>query len=393
MMKKGLISFAVCATLLAPNTFAKTVQTSTDNSVSLYGEIKYYVGWTKQTDFMGNTAYKSNSTALAEKDSQNKTKYDSYIGSTTIGIDIENKAVNLEGKIEGDFSNDGDVFGLTYAYVQHNLDNGLFVLIGKTDQIGEENTLSNNDNAVAGFNGTDQVVQVRLGGSFDLGSITFTPEIALEDIKDILIGKDETNYVNRTAFPGIGAKISIDFETGFGDPAKVYGFCEFQNLKIVNNSTNEEKSKTPYVYGVGFDLPIDIAEIQAEYLHGKGTTNYAGIEATGDLQVPGGYYNEDNELKARKFDAYNIEVSISPTDIFNIYSGYDYVRFKKHIREIGDNAVKNTQTVFGGINLTTTKYSTLSLEWDHFKTEYYPSVGDSETDSANQLFLLYDYAF
>ena len=143
---------------------------------------------------------------LAEKNKQNKMKYDSYIGATTLGIDIENKAVNLEGKIEGDFSNDGDVFGLTYAYVQHNFDNDLFVLIGKTDQIGEENTLSNNDNAVAGFNGTDQVVQIRLGGSFDLGSITLTPEIALEDIKDILIGEDETNYVNRTAFPGIGVK-------------------------------------------------------------------------------------------------------------------------------------------------------------------------------------------
>ena len=392
-MKKGLISFAVCATLLAPNTFAKTVQTSTDNNVSLYGEIKCYVGWTKQTDFMDNTAYKSNSTAPAEKDSQNKTKYDSYMGATTIGIDIENKVANLEGKIEGDFSNDGDVFGLTYAYVQHNFDNDLFVLIGKTDQIGEENTLSNNDNAVAGFNGTDQVVQIRLGGSFDLGSITLTPEIALEDIKDILIGEDETNYVNRTAFPGIGAKISINFETGFGDPARVYGFCEFQNLRIVDNSTNEEKSKTPYVYGVGFDLPIDIAGIQAEYLHGKGTTNYAGIEATGDLQVPGGYYNENNKLKARKFDAYNIEISVSPTDIFNIYGGYDYVRFKKHISESGSDTIKDTQTVFGGINLATTKYSTLSLEWDHFKTKYYPSAGKSETDSANQLFLLYDYAF
>jgi hypothetical protein len=155
-MKKGLISFAVCAALFAPSAFAGTVQTSTDNDISLYGEITYYSSWSgEKTDFLNaNTAYNSDS---------NKTKYESYIGTTLLGIDINNKQACIDGKIEGDFDADGNTFELTYAYVQHNLNNGLFVLVGKTDQIGEANTFSNNYNATAGFNGTDQVTQVRAG--------------------------------------------------------------------------------------------------------------------------------------------------------------------------------------------------------------------------------------
>ena len=380
MMKKGLLSFAVCAALLTSSAFAGTVQTATNNDISLYGEIKYYTGWAKRCDFMGNTAYESDN---------DKVKYGSYIGDTLLGADIKNRNENLEGKIEGDFSNDG-IFGLTYAYVQHNLNNGLFVLLGKTDQIAESNTFSNNDSAPARFNGTDQVMQIRVGGSFDMGSVTITPEIALEDIKDILINEDKIN-IKRVEFPGIGLKLSGEFKTGFGDPARIYAFYEFQNLKIKNNS--KEKSKTPYVYGAGFDLPVNIAEIQSEYIYGKGSLNYAGAASAGDLSIPGGYYTEGNSLKERKFYAYNIEVSVSPTDILNIYGGYDYVRFEDHIKEAGDNTAKNTQTVFAGINLSTTKVTTLSLEWDHFRTEYYPQVNNSETASANQVFLMYDYAF
>jgi len=384
MMKKGLFSFAVCVALLTPSAFAGTVQTATDNSISLYGEIKYYTGWTKRCDFMGNTAYKSD---------DDKVKFDSYIGATTLGIDIENKNENLEGKIEGDFSNDSNVFGLTYAYVQHNLNNGPFVLLGKTDQIGEENTFSNNDSAPAGFNGTDQVMQIRAGGSFDMGSVTITPEIAFEDIKDVLIDSGEANNINRTAFPGIGLKLSGEFKTGFGEPARIYAFYEFQHLYLSKNKNKGEESKTPYVYGAGFDLPVNIAEIQAEYIYGKGSTNYAGAVPAGDLKIPGGYYTKGNSLKARKFYAYNVEANVSPIDILNIYGGYDYVRFENHIKEAGDNAAKNTQAVFAGINLSTTKVTTLSLEWDHFKTKYYPKASNSETASANQVFLMYDYAF
>jgi hypothetical protein len=383
-MKKGLISLAACAALFAPSAFAGTVQTSTDNDISLYGEITYYSSWSgEKTDFLNaNTAYNSDS---------NKTKYESYIGTTLLGIDINNKQAGIDGKIEGDFDADGNTFELTYAYVQHNLNNGLFVLVGKTDQIGEANTFSNNYNATAGFNGTDQVTQVRAGGSFDLGSVTLTPEIALEDIRDVLAGGDNDSEINRVAFPGIGAKLSAEFKTGFGEPARVYAFYEFQNLKIKNG--NDEVSKTPYVFGAGFNIPVSIVQIQAEYLYGKGTTNYAGVAPTGDLKIPGGYYTDGNDLKARKFYAYNIEASISPIDILNVYSGYDYVRFKNHIDNVGDNIIKDSQTVFAGINLATTKYTTLSLEWDHYKTKYYPTANNSETASANQVFLMYDYAF
>ena len=385
-MKRGLISLAACAALLAPGAFAGTVQTSTDNDISLYGEITYYSSWSgEKTDFLdANTAYNSGS---------NKTKYEGYMGTTLLGIDINNKQAGIDGKIEGDFDTGDNTFELTYAYVQHNLDNGLFVLLGKTDQIGEANTFSNNYNATAGFNGTDQITQVRAGGSFDLGSVTLTPEIALEDIRDVLAGGDNDPEVTRTAFPGIGAKLSAEIKTSFGEPARVYAFYETQNLKLWNEKTSDEDSENPYVWGAGFDLPVSIAEVQAEYLYGKGTTNYAGVLPTEGLIVPGGYYLDGNDLKARKFYAYNIEASVSPIDILNVYSGYDYVRFKEHISEVGDNTIKDSQTIFAGINLATTKYTTLSLEWDHYKTKYYPTANNSETASANQVFLMYDYAF
>lgn len=387
-MKKGFISLAACAALLAPAAFAGTVQTSTDNNISLYGEIAYYSAWSKKTDFLeSNTAFK------AQDDSQNKVKYQSYIGKTLLGLDIKNKKADLEGKIEGDFDTDGNVFELKYSYVQHNLSSGLFVLIGKTDQIGEANTFSNNYNATAGFNGTDQVTQIRGGSSFDMGAATLTAEIALEDIRDVLIGEDETNGINRVAFPGIGLKISGEFKTGFGNPARAYTFYEFQNLKIKNSVIDKEESKTPYVFGAGFNIPVSIAELQAEYICGKGTTNYAGVSSIEDgLNVPGGYYVKNGKLKARKFYAYNIEASITPTDVLNVYGGYDYVRFKKNIEET-ENTIKDSQTIFAGINLSTTKFTTLSLEWDHFKTKYYPNSNKSKTDSANQVFLTYDYAF
>lgn len=384
MIKKGLFSFAVCTALLAPSAFAGTVQTSTDNNITLYGEIKYYAAWTKTCDFMGNTAYKSD---------YDKTKFNSYVGPTTLGVDIKNSNENLEGKLEGYFDTDNSVFELTYAYVQHNLNNGPFVLLGKTDPIGEKNTFSNNDNAPAGFNGMDkdgtgEIMQIRAGYSFDMGSVTITPEIAFEDIEYMLVKEDN---IKRTTFPGIGAKLTGEFKTGFGEPARVYAFYETQTLYLKKD--NSEKSKTPYVYGAGFDLPVNIAEVQAEYIYGKGTTNYAGAVPTGDLKIPVGYYTKGNGLKARNFYAYNVEANVSPIDILNIYGGYDYVKFENHIKEAGDNAVRDTQTVFAGINLSTTKVTTLSLEWDNFKTKYYPNTNNSETAYANQVFLLYDYAF
>lgn len=366
--------------LLPIASFAGSVTSVDDKKISLYGSIKQYFVWGNgnyQEDYPANTAIKNS----------NLTTFNSYTGSTTLGLDIESDKISAN--IEGSFEGDENTLILLQAYFAYKLSDSLSLLVGQDMPLSELNTFSDNNGAMPGFNQPrpEGVSQVRLEGSFDLGSVSLTPAIAMENIYPYMFSDDEQEERNISVkMPGVGAKLDLEFPF-FQQNARTYAFFETQKVYF-----NNKDSHWPYIYGIGLQLPIKMVALQSEFLYGKGSTHYAGLETAVDksgigTEVPRGY--ADNG-QARRLRAYNIEASIALNDNWGIYGGYDKVNF---MNALGEADIQSADGKFVGISYNLTKSTTLKLEYDRFKTHYYSSNDKLENARANQVLLSAQYDF
>jgi len=404
-MKKRFISLVAAAALaggmVAYSTAqAGTVTTSGDTNISVYGEVRADFTWSKKmydnTAVWNNMAKKS-SDGGATQAKQNKTNFHSTANLTTVGLELENEDIGVSGCIEAAFDEgDNDILNLKQAYLQHDFEN-YFVLIGKTDNLLTQEHSSINDSGIAGIKSTpDLIPQVRLGGEFDLGTVTLTPEIAVADVKDEVAGdssKPEKVSVNRTTMPGVAGKLTASIKTFFGEPINVYGGYSWEQVKL--DANGKEKKKSPQVATCGVSVPISWLTLSANYNYMKGATGFSGL----DSKPPSYYVKTNGEVEEIKGYGWNIEANLTPIEQASIWGGYSEAKFK----DIGDlytkgsftteEVVKKNSEYYMGLSYALSEVTTISAEYDHFKTRWQTNATTSRKDKGNLYILSFSYAF
>ena len=375
-MKKRFISLVAAAALVGgiasvatPAANAGTVAVKGDTAVNMYGFIRFEAGYAKD---MASSIYHN---VPVDTDSDDE-HYETNANITRVGLTFNNADANVGGRIEGDFW--GGKFRLRRAYIKQTFDN-FYLLAGQ--EWGLENdairTFSAAWESPAGFNGAARMPQIQLGGTFDLSGASVTAKLAFEDAN-----YTESSVVQKKRFPAIAAYLATDIDTGFGKPAEVFGYGIAAPLKIkVGNDTDD---KTAYGFAVGATVPVSMVTLQGEYLYGKGMNKLAGVDVDG--MTPPSYFEGD----AQKFYAWNAEAKINPMSCLSVAAGYDYLKFKDY------NGYK-MYTAFANISYKTTKYTTLTLEWDHAKIKDrkngYTIAEDSKDVDGDRYFFSYVYKF
>ncbi|WP_025209276.1 hypothetical protein [Hippea sp. KM1] len=410
-MKKRLISLVAAAALVggiatvsAPvSAQAGTVAVKGDTQVQLYGALKFTADWASRTNGLtANTAFKSRNNNVSDR-AQNKLNFQGFTmngAGTKFGFNFSNKDANLSGKLEIGTGTAG--VNLRHAYIKHTFDNGLYVLVGQTDNTFEANYTSFNmlPNGIAGLNGAaPRSPQVAVGGKFDIA------DTASLDFKFAFMNSNYATYgaglsQNRRTFPTIGLNVGVNFETGFGAPARVYGGVVTENDKIlnINPATWTETSKTGVGYTFGIVLPVSMVTVQSEYAHAKGMNALAGVATTGALSTPPSYWwnGTTNSIETTKYTAWNLEAKITPMACVSVAAGYGHLKFKNG--GFAANQIKKNSTVFVNASIKTTKYTTLMLEYDHIKTKAYDPAATAANPittsySGNSYFMAYTYSF
>ena len=404
-MKKRFISLVAAAALVGGmvaygTAQAGTVATSGDTNISVYGEVRADFVWSEKMAEMpiwSNVAQKDPGTG-ASAAQKNKTTFGATANLSTVGLELENEDIGVSGCIEAAFDEDNDVLNLKQAYLQHDFEN-YFVLIGKTDYLLTQEHASINDAGIAGINTTPgQVPQVRLGGEFDLGTVTLTPEIAVADVKDDeVIGHDDYTSsrpvgVNRTTMPGVAGKLTASIKTFFGEPINVYGGYSWEQVKL--DASGTEKKKSPQVATAGVSIPISWLTLSANYNYMKGATGFSGLDST----PPSYYVKTSGDVEEIKGHGWNIEANLTPIEQASIWAGYSEAKFN----DIGDlytkggvsgDIVKKNSEYYIGASYALSEVTTISAEYDHFKTKWQESAATSRKDKGDLYILSFSYAF
>ncbi|WP_035589183.1 hypothetical protein [Hippea jasoniae] len=410
-MKKRLISLVAAAALVggisiaqAPAAKAGTVTVAGDTQVQLYGGVKIYTGWTKQLDSYGNVGNKvwaDNAMATdkaVDYQKLNKTNFQDFSMSsagTKLGVNFSNKDANISGKIEIGLNAGGNY--LRHAYIKHSFNNGLYVLLGQTSVPYEQHSFSIAPNVTAGWNIlSSRTPEVMVGGNLDIADsasldfkfAAFTPGLWTPNAPDAT-----------KKMPAFGLDLGVNFDTGFGAPARVYAatlvstqkYTYYDNVTSKYNATN----KTSYAYTAGLVLPVSMVTFQTQYQHAKGMSKLAGVKGAGAEGVaPDVYINKnENGITQSKFDAWNIEAKVAPMPCVSVALGYDYIKFKNLTDQPNTYTgfLKKNSAYFINANIKTTKYTTLGLEWQHDSTKY-----DKQKDSkakGDLFYAQYTYSF
>ena len=406
-MKKGFISLVAAVALAGgmvavSSAQAGTVATSGDTNISLYGEVRADFTWSKKMYEMplwSNVAQEDQGTG-ASAAQKNKTNFGSTANLTTVGLELENEDIGVSGCIEAAFDEgDNDLLNLKQAYLRHDFEN-YFVLVGKTDYLLVQEHSSINDSGIAGINSTpDLIPQVRLGGEFDLGTVTLTPEIAIADVKDDeVVGHDDYTSsrpvgVNRTTMPGVAGKLTASIKTFFGEPINVYGGYSWEQIKL--DANGKEKKKSPQVATCGISVPISWLTLSANYNYMKGATGFSGL----DSPPPSYYVKTNGDVEEVKGYGWNMEANLTPIEQASIWGGYSEAKFKD-IDNLyteggisGDDIVKKNSEYYIGASYALSKVTTISAEYNHFKTKWQTDATSSRKDKGDLYILSFSYAF
>ena len=130
--------------------------------------------------------------------------------------------------------------------------------------------------------------------------------------------------------------------------------------------------------------------VGANYQYSDGATNYAGLS---DYQPASYYVAANGDVKDTEMSAFNVNATISPMPCVALGAEYDYVQFKNN--DVFSGTKPKVDTYLGNIKIKTTKYTTLSIEWRHFKAKDFDVTGLTKDDdmSGDQIYALYRYSF
>ncbi len=412
-MKKRLISLVAAAALVggvavagAPQVAkAGTVTVKGDTQATLYGFVWANYGWINQ---MGGDPDSSNmplpdatsSSSKLYQSTYDETKAYANILTTRLGFTFKNEDANLNGRLEMDFwGGGGGSLRVRRAYVQHNFDN-FYLLIGQ-EWILEEmfSSISAGFTAPAGF---DEVIlrvpQIRVGTNLDLGSASLDLALALEYEGARAVRSCSTGVngytpadVDRVTFTTVAARAVLHLDTGFGAPARLYAWGSIIPVYMTANDNYVDDSETSYAFGAGVKVPVSMFTIGGNFQYSDGATGYAGV--TNGLQPASYYANANGDSEDTEMYAWNVNLTVTPIPCITVGGEYDYVEFKND--DVFDGTKPDVKTFVGNINIKTTKYTKLTLEWRHVKAEDFDATGLTYDDdfSGDQVYARYLYTF
>ena len=407
-MKKRLVSFSVALALIGGIISASTpvsagnVTVKGDTQVNLYGFVRAQYSWNTQMtncpDFSNMPKPDADQTSSQfYKSTYDKTYATSNALWTRLGLTFKNEDANLIGGIEGDFVHNSN-FRLRKAYITHRL--GKFhILIGQNFIVEKVNqSISAVNDTPVGFNNKiKRVPQVQVGAKIDLGNAEFDIAAAFEyGAKEaVKTGTDskfsQKMYVDRVVIPYPAAEAELHFNTGFGAPAKVYAYG---SIIPVYMSTSDkisvtDKSETSYAFGAGFKIPVSTAAFGANYIYTDGAEGYAGATD----YAPASYYYTKGNINKTTSNAFNINAAASMTPDVRISGEYDYAEFKNN--EAFNGLKPKVYTYLGKIDVKTTKYTKLTLEYRYVEAKDFDVIKNINDDSfsGSQVFAIYKYVF
>jgi len=409
-MKKRFISLVAAAALVGGIAIASTPATSQAGTVTVKGDTQatlYGFTWAEYNWINQATGDADHSNMpIQDNDGYlyNKTQAKTSTGVTRIGFAFKNEDAGLTGRIEGGFFHAGNNYRLRRAYVQHNFDN-FYVLVGQ-EWILEEPfaSISAGFTAPAGFDeGILRVPQVRVGTKLDLGGANLDLALALEWEGSSAVSTAKKNHVgdeiaaasvDRVTFATTAARAVVHFDTGFGAPAKVYAWGAITPVYISSDNATvsnvTDNSQTSYAFGAGVKVPVSMIAVGANYQYSDGATNYAGLSN----YQPASYYVKSNgDVKDTEMQAFNVNAVLSPMPCVSVGAEYDYVQFKND--DVFGGTKPKVDTYLGQVKFKTTKYTTLTVEWRHFKAKDFDVTGLAEDDSfsGDQIYARYMYVF
>ena len=400
-MRKQLISLVAAALVggmvACGMAHAGTVATKGDTNISIYGFVRADFNWAKKmaggNSYGANVAEKSTASGAAGA-KQNKTNFNATLRWTRLGLKLKVPDIGVSGKIETDFAGESGTdksLRLRKAYLQHNIDN-YFIRIGKDDNLLKQSSFCKNHAGMPGFYVSAnlmRVVQLRGGGTFDVGQVTFIPELAAQEMKSVVKGSIE---VNRTTMPGVAGKLTAKVKTFFGSPIKAYVGYGYESVKL--NVNNEEKEKHPQIVTAGVAVPIQWVTLKGDYNWFKGATGQMGLSPSS--KIPPSFYTEGGDVKYTKGHSVQGEVKITPISQFAAWGGYTETKIddaSKVRASASGNIVKKDEGWFVGAGYKTTKVTEIALEYNRFKTTYQIDSATTRKDKGSQYNLVFTYKF
>ncbi len=406
-MKRKLTLFWVAAALiggiaLSTPTFAGTLTVKGDTEVNMYGFVRAQYSW--NTQMTGEPDYsnmpKPDATGQSSpsyKSTYNKTYAASNVLWTRLGVSFKNEDANLNGGIEGDFVHGSD-FRMRKAYITHKIGK-VNILIGQNYivEVVNQSISAVNDTPVGFNNKIKRVPQVQIRTKFDMGSAELDVAAALEygakeAVKRGTNSKfSQTMYVDRVAVPYPAVNLTLHFDTGFGSPSKIYVYGSAIPVYMTTSDKTSvvDKSETSYAFGAGFKIPVSRATIAVNYIYTNGAEGYSGAT---DF-APASYYYTRGDIKKTTSNAFNINAVVPLVKNLKIGTEYDFAEFKND--DAFNAAEPKVYTYLGKIDIKTTKYTKLTLEYRYVEAKNFDvikGVNDDKFDG-NQIFAIYKYVF
>ena len=384
--------------------YAGSITTKGDTQVQLYGFSYAEFAMDKQATNLPDISNMPkpdanvNSSAFY-KSTYNKINSQAESWCTRLGLNFKNKEENISGKIVGDFkgksANGKGNFRMRQAWVEHRLNN-FKIKVGQAYILEEmHSSISMASVGPAGFEfKMKRVPLVALFTSLDTESSNLQLSLAFEysNNKAVSSGKDSINTtlsVDRYVFPTTAARAVLTFNTGFGAPAKVYGWGSLIPVHISDKTATKvsDNSETSYAFGAGVRLPVSVFKIGLNYHHTDGATGYSGLS---DYRPSSYYLSGNGDIEKTTTNAYNINLVVKPTKPLSVGAEYDYVKFDNNIF----SSDPEVETLIGSIKIKTTKVTMLGLEWRHMKAKNFDIVGAGDDNfSGDQIYAIYKYMF
>lgn len=414
-MKKKLVSAAVVLAIISSGSFASagTVTTKGDTNVSFSGFTQMYFDWANNQGFLSNTA-NPEFTAANKPSTPAQTSFGSTANFTRLGFALDNKTEGIKGLIEGDFWGGGanistdqnGNFRLRHAYFvkefcQEGCNYTPWLLVGQTFNSGfyVSYTMNGPVNIAGSSSGpTTRIPQVAFGVKFDLGKVKLNPQIAVEDLLTAFISQSGFDGY-RSTMPGLGIRLPIEFNTGFGAPAKFYADFQWQNLKLTNKTKNIDSSnQNSFEFGGGLELPVYFVSFKADAHYSKGFTKYDLL--SGNVMPPS-YYLDGTSIEKASATAWDTMLKIDFNKLtqvpITLAGGYSQVVFGNlgALSVVSNTAyARKASTIFANVGYNLTKSTTLGLEYDRNKTYYIGSNNDpNNARFSNQVFFVGTYKF
>jgi hypothetical protein len=458
MRKLFLLLTAVFAVFLLSAVFAPipaiagTVTIAGNTNLTIGGFILGYYGESSNQNLISSQA---NNPGIVNTATSNSTKFSGTLDFTRLWLNLDNKPEGITGYVSADFNGSGpqgtgEGIRLRRAYLIKSFDESNFtpwIEIGQDYNLGQPVGFSFTAYQNAGLAGDEASVpiwvpQIMVGTKIKTAEVTLNPEIGLMDIQGESGSDNYTEFMSNAgdsgvqsisaSAPGFGVKLPVDFKTGFGAPASLYGAFEGQYVNVSYGSSTAVLKKTEFGWAAsgGISIPVSFVTFMGDiqYTHGMtGLNTVLGQENLGNYTPEAFWSNTGNNVNATKAIQWDAQAKINLAQFgapVNIAGGYSKVSFSNYngaegATNLADNytawskgntsyqtisttptitymsydasPIRNSSSIFANIGWNVTKSMMLGLEWDNNLTSY--AVDPGAYFHSNAVYMIGMYSF